>query len=196
TTYLVTADNEQDSISFRAQFRFAGENGTTLVLSSPGYISFDGMEVPADSSKYEGAYYEKHFHKDGFAGNHSIIYTDLNGNQHKEEFKFHKITCSEDFAAVSKKKNWVIHLSGADEADKVDVSISDTSLSNNAIELKDVQAAKPITISADQLKELKTGPLEIEIKQTKEIPLKNATQEGGTFQLFYHIKTIRTELKE
>jgi len=74
--YSVSGEENNDSVTCWAQFRFAGEDGTTLVLNEPSNIRLDGMEIAVDSSAGVGALYEKKFKTALFAGSHAWHYTD------------------------------------------------------------------------------------------------------------------------
>jgi hypothetical protein len=59
-----------------------------LVLNEPASVSLDGKEIPADSSKLTGAFYEVMDPVNNFSGNHSIVFTDVNKKKYEEEFSF------------------------------------------------------------------------------------------------------------
>ncbi|MBK5271605.1 MAG: hypothetical protein JJE22_11400, partial [Bacteroidia bacterium] len=56
--YQVWGEEGHDNMTVMLQYRFAGENGTTLVLDEPSKVELDGEIIKADSSKITGAYYE------------------------------------------------------------------------------------------------------------------------------------------
>src|SRR6478735_6391121 len=72
--YEIYYDNGDDSVSCYLQYRFAGENGTTLVLNSPAGVSIDGNNIPVDSNNISGAFYLKNFYAKNFTGKHNITY--------------------------------------------------------------------------------------------------------------------------
>ncbi len=55
--YLVDHDEKLGRTVITAQFRFAGEAGTTLVLNPPSVYQLNGQPVAVDSSSLSGAYY-------------------------------------------------------------------------------------------------------------------------------------------
>jgi hypothetical protein len=71
--------------SIRSQFRFAGEKGTTLVLSKPSAISFDGEVITVDSSGFAGAFYNTNVQAVKLLGKHSFVLTDVEGNKKTNE---------------------------------------------------------------------------------------------------------------
>src|SRR5215813_15531708 len=86
--YRIWGDEDAGYITARLQYRFAGPNGTTLLLENPSKAEFDGVAIKADSSKMNGAYYEVTKPVKEFAGKHTIVFTDRDGKQYKEEFNF------------------------------------------------------------------------------------------------------------
>jgi len=55
--YEVSIDEETSSASASAVFRFAGDHGTTLELSSPAKITANGVELIEGTLLFGGAYY-------------------------------------------------------------------------------------------------------------------------------------------
>src|SRR5258707_13110554 len=56
--YQISGEEGRDEISVMLQFRFGGQNGTTLVLDPPSKVELDGELIKADSSRMTGAFYE------------------------------------------------------------------------------------------------------------------------------------------
>ncbi len=75
----------EKSADIRTQFRFAGEKGTTLVLSKPSTISFDGEVITVDSSGIVGAFYNTKIEATKLLGKHSFVLTDVDGNKKTNE---------------------------------------------------------------------------------------------------------------
>src|SRR5689334_16427648 len=70
--YRVWGDEDAGYITTRLQYRFAGPNGTTLLLENPSKTELDGIAIKADSSKMSGAYYEVTKPVKEFTGQHAI----------------------------------------------------------------------------------------------------------------------------
>jgi len=79
--YQISGEEGRDDMSVMLQFRFAGKNGTTLVLDGGSKVELDGVVIKADSSKMTGAFYEIMKPVNEFTGKHSIVFTDINGKQ-------------------------------------------------------------------------------------------------------------------
>ena len=104
-------------ITVRLQYRFAGPSGTTLLLENPSKAELDGIAIQADSSKMNGAYYEVTKPVKDFTGQHSIVFTDMKGQQYKEEFNFQPINIKTSIPKVVKRSDLIIDLNGLEPKD-------------------------------------------------------------------------------
>src|SRR5215203_2859812 len=86
--YKMWAEEGKEEATVMLQYRFGGEHGTTLVLNEPAKVVFDGVELKVDSAKLTGAFYEVVKPVRELKGNHTIVFTDMNGKGHKEDFSF------------------------------------------------------------------------------------------------------------
>lgn len=79
--------NENDkSASLFAQFRFAGENGTTLVLTEPARLEYNGNPVKVDSNSFSGAYYGAAIPLSKASGKHTLVFTDGERTKYENSF--------------------------------------------------------------------------------------------------------------
>ena len=190
--YTISYDNNDDSVHCFLQYRFAGENGTTLLLTPPSEVSIDGELIEVDSSDFSGAYYERKFAAKDFAGDHIIVYKNNEGKMYEELFNFHLLRCKEIPRYIS-NHDMEISIQGAEMNDEISISITDTAQSTEDIELKNILAGKSVIIPIQKLRQLSNGPLDIEIIQARVTHLKNATPEGGRLQYLYTIKKKKVE---
>ena len=193
--YSVNYTEGEDSISCYLQYRFAGEMGTTLVLSGPSKVSIDGNEIMVDSGSVSGAYYEKKFSAGSFNGEHLIAFTDINGKKQEEKFAFNRIACITKIPASINKENLVFEFNGATNSDNIDVTVSDTSSATEDIHVSNKLNNNKFTLTAAQLKNLSAGPIEISIYKNVSMPLQQPTKQGGKFSINYFIKETNTQLK-
>jgi len=49
--YRISGEEGKEEVTTMLQFRFGGENGTTLVLNEPAGVELDGARIKGDSSK-------------------------------------------------------------------------------------------------------------------------------------------------
>jgi hypothetical protein len=193
--YRVWGDEEGGFITVRLQYRFAGPNGTTLLLENPSKAELDGAAIKADSSKMNGAYYEVTKPVKEFAGKHTIVFTDMNGKQYKEEFNFQLLSLKTNLPAVIKRSDFAIDLDGLAPKDYVKVMVNDTASFSEGIERVDTVRNGHIIITKADLKDLKSGPIRLEFSREDEKRVKNGTKEGGKLNISYELKR-QFELKD
>lgn len=186
--YRVWGDEESGDITVRLQYRFAGPNGTTLVLQDPSKAELDGTVIPADSSKMNGAYYEVIKPVKDFTGRHTIVFTDLNGKQYKEEFSFKPISLKANLPATITRGDLVVELSGLAPKDYVRVTMTDTAAFSEGIARIDTIMNGRLAITKEDLATLASGPVYFEIFKEDEKRIKNGTMEGGRLSLSYGIR--------
>ncbi|CAN5393444.1 hypothetical protein BH10BAC2_BH10BAC2_49870 [soil metagenome] len=194
--YYIRYTEGENSVNCLLQYRFAGENGTTLVLSSPSKVSIDGKEIKADSSEFSGAYYEKKFSAATFTGDHTIAFTDVNNKKRKEVFNFHRTRITNDILSANKQTDLVLKFENINERDIIEVNISDTSGVTENIVIKAKPVAGKLTISAAQLQSLSSGPCSLDIYKSVVQPLQQPIAEGGKLVIDYIIKKAEIELRE
>jgi len=194
--YFVSCTGETDSLECMAQFRFAGENGTTLVLNKPASVMLDKKELLVDSSEFEGAYYRYYSRPETFSGNHQWKYTDNNRHTYTESFNFRPIHLLTSLPAVISKKNLSLDWQNGLPGQQLMVEISDTAGGTADIHLSIEAAANHIIIPANALRSLVNGPVYIKLYIEENRTLKNAPREGGCFRFNYLVKQYGLELKD
>lgn len=193
--YKVWGEEGRDNVTVLLQYRFAGPNGTTLVLDDPAKVELDGKLIPVDSSKLTGAYYEVSVPLKDFIGKHTIVFTDLDKKQYKEEFEFVPINLNTQLPDTLKRGDLVFDLDGLDPQDYVRVLLTDTSFASADINRVDTVRNGRIIITKEDLQRVVNGPVYLELSKEEEKPVKNSTPEGGHLSLSYGIKRDFT-LKE
>jgi hypothetical protein len=193
--YRVWGDEESGDITVKLQYRFAGRNGTTLLLEDPAKVELDGVAIKADSSKMSGAYYELTLPVKEFAGKHTILFTDINGKEYKEEFSFQPISLRTNVPPVISRGDLVFDLDGLAPRDYVVVMLSDTASFSEGISRIDTVKNGHILITKEELERLKNGPIQFEISKDDEKRIKNGTREGGKLSISYGVKR-EFELKD
>ena len=194
--YAVSYDDGDDSVSCYLQYRFAGENGTTLVLNSPAAVKIDDIEIPVDSNNVSGAFYLKNFYAKTFTGKHSIDYIDINGKHHQEQFSFDPVVLTTVIPPAIKRTDIVLDFSGHLSDDVATVTIEDSSVQTVDVHYAATLAKGRIVVPAEELQPLTNGPLKIYISKTVTPAFQHPTQEAGMFAVMYGIKEIETALKD
>jgi hypothetical protein len=186
--YKIWGEEGRDNVTVLLQFRFAGPNGTTLVLDDPAKVELDGKKIPVDSSRLTGAYYEVSAPVKDFGGKHSIVFTDLDQKQYKEEFEFQPISLKTQLPDTVKRTDLVFDLDGLDPLDYVRVLLTDTAFTSTDINRVDTVRNGRIVITKEDLQKVVNGPVYLELSKEEEKPVKNSTREGGHLSLSYGIK--------
>jgi hypothetical protein len=193
--YQVWGEEGNNDMTVLLQFRFAGENGTTLVLDAPSKVELDGELINGDRSKMTGAFYEIIKPVKDFTGNHNISFTDVNGKQYKEEFSFQPIKLITEIPKEVKRDDLVFDLDGLDPQDYVRVVLNDTSFVSEGINRLDTVKNGRVLISKKDLETVVNGPVNLELYKENEKPVKNGTKKGGRLSISYGLKR-EFELRE
>jgi hypothetical protein len=186
--YKIWGDEGNDNLTIKLQYRFAGENGTTLLLDEPSKVELDGEMLKADSSKITGVFYEVEKPVALFAGKHTIIFTDGNNKQYKESFHFEPITLTNPVPATIQRGDLVFEFNGLSDEEKVRVVMTDTSYKNEEINRVEIVKNGRLIISKEDIMTLSNGPVHLEIIKENERPVKNGTRDGGRISISYGLK--------
>ncbi|MGZ5222520.1 MAG: hypothetical protein ACXWC7_20700, partial [Chitinophagaceae bacterium] len=177
--YKIWAEEGKDDATVMLQYRFAGKDGTTLVIEEPSKVTFDGEELKMDSAGFTGVYYEKIRPLKDFSGKHTIVFTDKNKKEHKEEFSFEPFTLAAEFPEKVKKEPFTIKLSNFPaEPANVRLVMMDTAVHSKSVNEEMTIKNGEIRIDSGMLNGLTKGPIVFEIYIEDEKPLKNASKEG------------------
>ena len=186
--YKIWGEEGKDDITVLLQYRFGGKNGTTLLLNDPASVSIDGMEIPTDSSKLTGAFYEVMSPLNNFSGKHTILFTDLNKKTYEEEFSFQPFTLKTEIPGQIKRSDLIFEMEGLEPVDYIRVFATDTSFESSGINRIDTVKNGRILISLADLVSLVNGPINLEFYKEDERPVKNGTKEGGVIAITYGLK--------
>jgi len=193
--YKIWAEEGKEDVTINLQYRMGGPNGTTLVLNEPSQVILDKENLELDSAKFSGAYYEVQKPLAGFSGRHSIVFTDFNKKEYKEEFEFIPFSLIPDVPEVLPRGNLGFQLSGLHPVDYIRVSLTDTSFTSMDINNVDTVKNGRLIITADRLSTLKNGPINLQFYKEQEKPLKYTSAEGGKLSITYVLKR-EFELKD
>ena len=186
--YKVWGDEGNDDMTVMLLYRFAGKNGTTLVLDEPSKVELDGQEIKVDSSKMTGAFYEVIKPLKDFIGKHDIVFTNLDNKQYKEEFDFKPISLRTKVPAEIKRSDLAFDLDGLEPVDYVRILLTDTSFASDDINWIDTVKNGRVIITKEDLKRVVNGPVHLELYREFDRPVKNSTREGGRFSFTYGLK--------
>jgi hypothetical protein len=194
--YDITYKEGEENVKVYAQFRFAGENGTTLVLSKPSSIAFDSQVLAVDSSAVAGAFYQALYPVTGFYGKHQFTFTDINLKKVQQAFNFEQFKLT-GLPAIA-YKNQPLHIPfdaavlGPDDYLEINSENSDSTFS---ITHTSLDTSHFIQIPVKELKRQKGDNLSVSITLFKKIPLQNPTKEGGFIMIEYYLKPVTIKLE-
>ena len=186
--YKIWGKEGDEDITIMLQYRFGGENGTTLVLEEPGKVELDGEVIKGDSSAMTGAFYEIQKPLAGFAGKHAIVFTDNNGKQYREQFSFQPVFLKTAIPDTIQRDYLIFELDGLDRTDYVRVLMTDTSFKSEGINRLDTVTNGRITITPFDLRNVVDGQVQLEFIKEDERPVNKGTNEGGRISISYGLK--------
>jgi hypothetical protein len=193
--YKIRGEEKDSNITVYIQYKKGGPNGTTLVLNEPAKVQLDSEEINIDSAKLTGAYYEIRKPIAGFAGKHTIIFTDFNNKEYKEEFVYNPFKLKTKIPAVINRGDLAFDFEGLEAEDYIRVAAVDTSFMSRDIHEIDTVKNNRLIIPASKLKNLVNGPITLLLSKEKERSMKNGTKEGGRIVVSYGMQR-EFELKE
>jgi hypothetical protein len=176
------------------QFRFAGENGTTLVLNHPSQLQFDGEKLAVDSSTGSGAYYKATKPIANFYGNHLLIFSTTDEKKLENSFSFDRFKLVNLPATVSKQQPFNVHFETAalQPGDHIELTTHDT---DSSFSISHTGAAgTAIVIPAAELKRQKEKDLTLEATLYRKLPLQKSTGEGGEIVIRYTLQPVKIKL--
>ena len=186
--YKITAEEGNDNLTIMLQYRDGDEEGETFSIKEPGKILFDGQRVAADSTNMTGIFYELNKPIGTFAGKHFISFTDINGKEYKEEFDFQPFSLLTSVADTFQREDLLFDLTGLEAEDYVRVLLTDTSFANDGINRIDTVRDGHITITATELQNMASGPIQLQLIREYERPVKKGTEAGGKLSINYSLK--------
>ena len=195
-SYNVRYEEGMDAVECLAQYRFAGEDGTTLILNNPAKIKFDNKTLAVDSNtNYSGAYYLYSYAWADFSGTHEWTYTDATGKIYTQTFEFIPFHLSEEIPKeIASNKNIEIKIFGLKNGDSIHCVIEDTVFNTIDIDADFLLKNNSIIIPSSLLQNLCAGTLQIKISNHYITPLQQPTREGGVMEYYFGIATKETSL--
>ena len=185
--YQVLAEEGDDNLTVLIRFR-EGEEGEAISLSGISSVSLDGEILTADSSKRTGAFYETHKPIANFAGNHTILFKDDEGNEYKEDFLFQPLVLTNYIPDTIKRSDLLFELEGLEPEDYVRVLATDTLFTSKGINRLDTVNNGKLILSLDDLGMLVNGPIQLELIRENENRVKNGTEAGGKIAINYKLR--------
>jgi hypothetical protein len=186
--YKIGGEEGIDNLTVKLQYRFGGENGTTLTIDPPAKVELDNELITGDSSKITGAFYMIQKSVRNFTGEHTITFTDINEKQYREKFRFQPLLLKTSLPKEQKRGRMLLEVDGLDDEDFVRVILTDTSYASEGINRMDTVKNGQIIITEEDLKNLVNGSIQLELIKEEDRPVKNGTREGGRIYISYGVR--------
>lgn len=185
--YIAWGDEETGNITIKLQFRAGGPNQRALLLQTPSNVMLDNQVLQVDSTKFAGPYYEFIISANDFGGEHSIVFTDNKNRQYRTRFEFPVVKFKSEPDSVMGRKDIVLDLEGLKPEGHVRVLMTDTSFYGRGVEKIDSFDNKPLIITQEDLRDLKNGPVYLELFREEDKKLTETMNAGGRFYLSYSL---------
>lgn len=191
--YFISHTEGDEYVDITCQFRFAGNSGTTLVLSDDSNVEFDGERLNVDSSVGGGAYYNIRKPVSRFYGKHSIRFTNTNGKRFENEFSFAPFALTNPTREAERTKDLMISYQSAPltKADHAEVYSTDT---DSSFHFSQDGPGSNILIPARELMRQKEKYLSLECKLYREVDLQQSAAEGGLIRIRQELKPVKIKL--
>ncbi len=182
----------EDKCEITAQFRFAGEDGTTLELNEPSKFEFDGYETKVDSGGFAGAYYRINIPGKKYLGTHKLLFTDFNKKAYENEFVLDSFYLKDVPAVVDRSAPVLIHFKApalqADDYVELESEGTDSSFS---FSYQATDKKGYITIPVKELQRQKQSEFKIIATLYRKLPLQQQTKEGGIITTTQTTKPVK-----
>jgi hypothetical protein len=187
--YKVWAEEGQDEVTVRLQYHRGDIEGPAFALPPPAKVLLDGEELVADSTRFNGVFYELSKPVGAFRGHHTITVVGADGKSQKETFEFTPFTLASELPANLKKKPFSIFLNGLpDDGSLVRVVIIDTDYESADVNEEIVPENGVVEVTEQHLSNLTKGPIVLEIYQEVERNISGNGHQTGRFSLTYGLR--------
>lgn len=187
--YKVTAEEGNDQVTFKFQYRKRRSDGEAVSLPDSARIELDGEILLPDSTKFSGVYYEITKRLADFKGTHQIVFSSADGRQYREDFEFIPFSLQKEIPAIIHRQDLVIQLKDfPDNDDEIRVVMTDTAFNTSWINQPVPVMNGEVHISKSMLARLKNGPIGLELHHEQKRPLKEKTGGGGRLVINYSLK--------
>jgi len=195
--YNISYNEGDENATVYSQFRFAGDDGTTLVLTKPAGLQFDGVSLLVDSSEYEGAFYKKSIPANAFYGDHVFTYTDINKKKFENSFSIASFKLG-NIPEVSSRTNSLqipFESSPLGPDDFIEISAVDTD-SSFSINYTPKENKSFILIPVEEMQRQKGSQLKLSATLHGKIALQQNTTEGGKLEVEQSLKPVSIKLEQ
>ncbi len=192
-----TETEKDDMVVVWAQFRFAGDKGTTLVLNNPSKIEFDGTAIKVDSNDYSGAFYQLNLPAKNFFTRHHFEFINISNKKFYNDFSFDdfRLVIVPPTAATTQPLNLQFETKPLQGDDYIEVDAINTDSSFTIKHLASV-SGNILTIPVNELQRQKGKELSLLASIYRKISLQQQTKEGGQIVTVHILKPVTVRLTD
>lgn len=183
-SYSISYDAGDQELYASTSFRFGGSTGTTLNLVSPSKITFDGEEMARDNNIFSGTFYNISKQVQ-FIGQYEFVFTDADNKTYTNKATFAAIEISEYPNQADKSTGLMVKwTTPVKNNERVYLYIEDGK-NNSGYSSTEMVGATSLELSAENLKALVSGNVNIYLTRELNSSLAEATHLGGNLYLKY-----------
>lgn len=192
--YQVTGEEGADQVSVLVQFRERNSYGPTVELRQGAGIELDGNKLDFNKETRNGPIYIASRSLNEFKGSHQLIYTDSKGRKWRQDLIFSVFSLSGDSTLNRPidSAGFVLTIRAEPAFNKIRVLLTDTSYAGKEIDKTLLVKRNQIHITKNDLKGLKSGPVQLELVAEKHHILERKGQANGALHVAY---TLRREFQ-
>ncbi len=186
--YRISGEEGYDKLTIVARFLVGGKNGESIFLDSPSKIELDGEVMPSDSSAMTGFFYELNKGIGEFSGKHEFVFTEPDGQKHRQTFRFHPMTLRNSPPDTLTRSELVFELAGVEEEDFVRVLMTDTAAFNEGMDRLDTVRNGRLILRPEDLAEVANGPVTLELINERDESIREGEHTRGKLHIYYRIR--------
>jgi hypothetical protein len=187
--FQVWGEEGREEVTIRLQFHEGNRNGDAIALENSGSVYLNDTPLPADSTKFNGVFYEISLPVADFTGNHTIRFTGPDGKEYREEFSFAPFSLVKEIPAEIKRKPFDLELQNFGKGSEfVRLVMIDTAMGTDDVNEDVLVEEGRISITEEYLANLAAGPIYLEIYREQEELVRNGARGGGKLAITYALK--------
>ena len=186
--YSVTGEEGRETVSCLFRFRENDLDGDPVALSETVMLTFDGLEIAADSARMAGTFYEILLPLNQFTGEHTVLFRAPSGREYTETFYFQPFSLKNELPATISRKNFKLELDGLEDNDRVAIVMTDTAFLSNDLNRLDTVRNGVLSIPMERLSEVTNGPVVLQLHKEESKKLKNSPRQGGRLLISYGLQ--------
>lgn len=187
--FQVWGEEGREDVTVRLQFHEGGRNGNAVLPDNTGTVYLDDVPLAADSTKFNGVFYEISVPVEDFTGHHTIRFTGVDGNEYREEFSFSPFSLVNDIPDEIKRKPFDLQLRNfGKESEFVRLVMVDTAMQSADVNEEVLVQEGKLSITEEHFANLTEGPVYLEIYREQEQLVRNEARGGGKLLITYALK--------